>query len=373
MQIAIITLPLLGNYGGILQNYALQKFSKRLGHSVETIRFPLELKLPLWKKPLSYGKRFIKKYILHENCRILYEKWYNSTQPILIKHLQNFIDEYIDYRNVNHLSEIKENDYDAFIVGSDQVWRPAYSLKPITNAYLSFAKNWKRVKRIAYAASFGTNEWEYTKSQTTSCESLAQLFDAISVREDASIDLCNHFLHTQAVHVLDPTMLLCSDDYIQLFKKISNAEPRGQLLTYILDDTAEKNQIVQKAARYYGLKLYQANSRYEDRSAPLNERIQPPIEQWLKDFYDARLVITDSFHATAFAILFEKPFIVLRNNLRGLSRIESLLKIFGLENHFVCSPDMINGHNYAYSSKEITPILQTWRKKSESFLINNLQ
>lgn len=373
MRIAIITLPLIWNYGGILQNYALQKFSKRLGHSVETIRFPHGKKLPPWKKPLSYGSRFIKKYIIHKDCKILYEKWYNSTQPILTKHLQNFIDEYIDYRTVNHLSEIKESDYDAFIVGSDQVWRPAYSLKPITNAYLSFAKNWKRVKRIAYAASFGTDEWEYTKSQTESCEVLAQLFDAISVREENAVTLCNHFLHSQAVHVLDPTMLLCSDDYIQLFKKISNTEPRGQLLTYILDDTAEKKQIVQKAARYYGLKVYRANSRYNDISAPLNERIQPPIEQWLKDFYDAKLVITDSFHATVFSILFEKPFIVLGNNFRGLSRIESLLKIFGLENHFVCSSDMINGHNYAYSSKEISPILQAWRKKSESFLKNNLQ
>ena len=373
MKIAIITLPLLGNYGGILQNYALQRVIKQLGHSVETIRFPYKLKLPLWKQPIVYGHRCLKRYILHKNCRIFYEKWYNTTHPLLIKQMQDFVDEYINYRVVNHLSEISVNDYDAIIVGSDQVWRPAYSLKPITNAFLSFTKEWKDIRRIAYAASFGTDEWEYTHTQTKSCTSLLQLFHGVSVREVNAIKLCKQFLHHDAIHVLDPTMLLSKEDYIQLFQgRILNLMPRGQLLTYILDETDEKTQIVKKASNYYDFEVYRANSRYENCLAPLNERIQPSIEQWLKDFYDAKFVITDSFHATVFSILFGKPFIVLGNNQRGLSRIYSLLQTFGLENHIVSSSN-VSRQDYSFDSEQIDSILHGFREKSISFLINHLR
>lgn len=69
----------------------------------------------------------------------------------------------------------------------------------------------------------------------------------------------------------------------------------------------------------------------EDWSAPLAERIQPPVEQWLRGFMDAELVVTDSFHACVFSILFHKPFVVVGNKERGLARVKSLLKMFGLE------------------------------------------
>ena len=70
MRIAIITLPLHGNYGGILQNYALQTVLKRMGHTVETVVFPWELKQPMWRKPLAYSKRFIKKFVFRKNVHI---------------------------------------------------------------------------------------------------------------------------------------------------------------------------------------------------------------------------------------------------------------------------------------------------------------
>ena len=75
MRIAIITLPLLGNYGGILQNYALQTALKRMGHKVETIVLPWQLHQPLWRRLLAYGKRIVKKYALRRNAHIFYEEW----------------------------------------------------------------------------------------------------------------------------------------------------------------------------------------------------------------------------------------------------------------------------------------------------------
>ena len=369
MRIAIITLPLHGNYGGILQNYALQTVLKRMGHTVETITLPWELRQPLWRKPLAYGKRFIKKFVLRQNIHIFYEQWYNATRPLLLKNVWAFVGEQVVTRRVNRFADINENDYDVLVVGSDQIWRPIYSYRPITDAYLSFAKDWKNVRRIAYAVSFGTAEWEYTSGQTAQCAALVRLFDGVSVREDSAVKLCKEHLHCKAVHVLDPTLLLGAEDYIRLFADRPLAAPRGQLLTYVLDETPEKARIIQKVANRYQYEVYRVNSRYEDFMAPLEERVQPSVEQWLKDFYDARFVVTDSFHATVFSILFEKPFIVIANKARGLSRIDSLLKMFGLEEHVVSSlAELDLSRDYGFETGRVQEVLQARRQTAMEFL-----
>ena len=374
MKIAIITLPLHGNYGGILQNYALQTVLKRMGHTVETITFPRELKQPLWRKPLAYGKRFIQKFVFRRNVHIFYEQWYNATQLFQLRDVWNFIDNQIVTRTVSRFTYIHESDYDAFVVGSDQIWRPTYSYKPITEAYLSFARSWKDVRRIAYAVSFGTAKWEYTPEQTTQCAALVRMFNGVSVREYSAVKLCKEHLHCEAVHVLDPTMLLSIEDYKVLFADRLSEPPRGQLLTYILDETSEKKHIIQKLSGHYHYQVYRANSRYESSDAPLEERVQPPVEQWLKDFYDAKFVITDSFHATVFSILFGKPFIVIANKARGLSRIESLLKMFDLEEHVIASIaelDLRRGDDY--DKGRVREVLQTRRQEAMDFLGTMLQ
>ena len=374
MRIAIITLHLTGNYGGILQNYALQKVLTDMGHTVETVQVPWQWKLPLWRMPLSYGKRCLKKYVLRRDCRIFYEQWYNATHKDLIAQMQEFVKQHIRTRYVKSFSVLRKGDYDALIVGSDQIWRPKYSYKPITLAYLSFARHWKAVKRIAYAASFGTEEWEYTPEQTAQCASLAQLFDVVSVREKSAVSLCKEHFGVKAVHVLDPTMLLSVADYRCLFEgspRVHRAE--GQLLTYVLDASPAKDEMVKRIAAHYQYKPFRANSRLEEPDAPLEERKQPPVEQWLSDFYNAEFVVTDSFHATVFSILFGKPFVVIGNKERGLSRIYSLLEMFGLEKHIVYSiEDLDLKQDYEYDAQQVNERLRSARQESILFLQQSL-
>ena len=89
---------------------------------------------------------------------------------------------------MNDFNALNPNDFDAFIVGSDQVWRRLY-MPDIYREYLSFAEGWN-VRRISYAASFGTEEWEYSPLETTECRRLLQKFDAVSVREASGVSLC---------------------------------------------------------------------------------------------------------------------------------------------------------------------------------------
>ena len=328
MRIGILTLPLHINYGGILQAYALQTVLERMGHDaclIEERRWPL--RLPLWKAPLSYGKRILMNLTGHP-FPVFYEWKANRERPVVGQHTDKFVNKYIKRRIVENFSDITEGDYDAILVGSDQIWRPRYFLN-IGHAYLDFTKGWD-IRRIAYAASFGTDEWEYTPEQTEMCARLLKVFDAVSVREKSGVGLCREHFGVRAKHVLDPTMLLTADDYVKLFEAAGTPKSKGTLLCYILDETSEKTALVNKIAAERHLVPFRVNSKVENIMAPLSERIQPPVEQWLRGFYDAEFVVTDSFHACVFSILFNKPFIAIGNVNRGLSRFTSLLEIFEL-------------------------------------------
>ena len=371
MRIGILTLPLHTNYGGILQAYALQTVLERMGHDVcliEKKRQPL--RLPLWKAPLSYGKRIVKNLTGHP-YPICFERKVNREEPLVRQNTDKFVNKYIKRRFVDDFSEIGKDDFDAIVVGSDQVWRPKYFIDGIENAYLTFAKEWN-IKRIAYAASFGTDKWEYSSEQTTSCRRLLKNFDAVSVRESSAVTLCREHLGVDVKRVLDPTMLLSINDYMKLFDANGTPKSNGNLLCYIIDETPEKMSFVNKIAQERGLIPFRVNSKVENLIAPLQERIQPPVEQWLRGFYDADFVVTDSFHACVFSILFNKPFFVLGNEKRGLSRFSSLLGMFGMENLLVTNKDLNEKQNDIDWAR-VMSLLAEEKKKAINFLNENLQ
>lgn len=340
MKIGILTLPLHTNYGGILQAYALQTVLERMGHNVVVFDTPNKVFMPpLWKLPLSLIKRTLLK-CLGKGNRIFIEHYYNSINPIICQNIQPFIDNNIKRKEIRKFTDLKSKDYDAIVVGSDQVWRAIYfpmwgKKQSIQNAFLSFTQHWN-IKRISYAASFGTDDWEYTEQQTADCRKLLQSFAAVSVRERPGVYLCQKYFHLKAIHVLDPTMLLSKDDYVSLYEKSKTPKSPGTLLNYVLDDTQELRFVVNKIAVLKQLIPFSVNNPFEnDETKPLDSRVKQSVETWLRGFADADFVITDSFHACVFSIIFKKQFLVVGNKGRGMSRFTSLLKMFGLEDRLV--------------------------------------
>ena len=339
MKIGIITLPLHTNYGGILQAYALQTVMQRMGHDVRIIDYDSmkPLRLPLWKMPLAYSKRIVKN-LIGRPTPIFFEQKVNRETPVIRQHTNRFIDKYLRRFVIEDFNQIRETDFDAFVVGSDQVWRPRY-FEPmfrtdITDAYLGFAKDWDII-RLSYAASFGVDTWEYNSRQTENCKELLKLFKGVSVREDSAVELCRKFYGIDAVHVLDPTMLLTLEDYISLIDVARPPQSDGELLTYILDVTEEKSKFIKDVSAKTSYKTFSVIAQSTDFNTEVSMRIQPPLESWLKGFMDAKIVITDSFHACVFSILFRKPFLAIVNEGRGASRFRSLLGLFGLEDRIV--------------------------------------
>ena len=381
MKIGILTLPLHTNYGGILQAYALQTVLERMGHNVEVIDKSRYRFLPFYKKPFIYVCRILLKVFLRKNIKIQLEKYYNECidrDKITQIYTRPFIDKYIHQKHIEKFSEIKQNDFDAIVVGSDQIWRTIYAnlfFQSTSAAYLDFAQKWDNLKRIAYAASFGTDHWEYSKENTKKCSNLIGLFNAVSVREKNGISLCCENLnYKSAIQVLDPTLLLDASDYERLFRQNMNNKKKGSLFCYILDLNERKNSIIKKYEQKYKLKAFHVNSRVDDWNAPMEERIQPPVEEWLRGIADADFVITDSFHACAFSIIFKKQFLVIGNEKRGLSRFTSFLDMFDLKDRLIADKtpnDNLKCHEINYD--EVYKKLNMLRSVSFEFLKNNLQ
>lgn len=322
MRINILTQPLYLNYGGILQNYALQEVLRRMGHETLTLNVPPRApgKNVVWKDLIKSGINLYKK------VKGIYPYPYLSPYKNFVrqhefsKPLGKFIEDHIAKVDVNApFTSQTATDYpaDAWIVGSDQVWRPWCS-PYIENCFLDFIPD-DGTKRIAYAASFGTDKWEISPEKTEIIEPLAKKFDDISVREDSGVKLAKEYLNVDTTHVLDPTLLLSAEDYMALIPKEFLKKDGLKLTTYILDPNPEKVKEVKKMEKQFRFKAKKAGKMHKERLES--------VEEWLADFVTADYIITDSFHGTAFSIIFDKPFKVLNNPLRGNARIESLLSL----------------------------------------------
>lgn len=357
MKIGIITLPLHTNYGGILQAYALQTVLERMGHEVEILEEPLENKRASLKR---YIRRVLKKCIGKRSI-INYEGFMRKWQPKVAIDIDEFINTYIHRRIVKY-NTLREGEYDAFVVGSDQVWRPSYN-QHLEKAFLDFTEEWKDVKRIAYAASFGTDEWEFTNEQTELCKKLVQKFDFVSVREDTAVNLCKEHLGIVATHVLDPTLLLSADDYQKLIGELKISDT-PYMFSYLLDESEEKINILNDVSNKLNLpvkKIKLEKDISKISMSRLKSLIYPSVQEWLASFAQADFVVTDSFHGTVFSIIFNKPFVVLPNKGRGVARFESLLKVVGLENR-IFSEYLISDNLYEDFPYQINNVLL---KKSE--------
>ena len=313
MKIGIITQPLLNNYGGILQNYALQEVLRNLGHNPITIDYIP--KTPLWNFFKSIIKTFILRVVGKNISFSLNRKFWGDRKEIFSLFVNKYISKtksVFNYRNIKKL-----DDFDMFIVGSDQIWRPKFIPYIEKDVFLDFCKYDKKLKRVAYAISFGSNQWEFSPEQTEICSMLAKKFDAISVREESGVNLCKEHFGVDATWVLDPTLLLARKDYDLLCKEIP--VEKGSLVAYVLDmnDSIYSMCVSVAKERSLSLKIMSADAGAEKT-----------IPEWLAMFRDASYVVTDSFHGTVLSIIFGKEFKCLYNKKRGSARFDSLLKLY---------------------------------------------
>lgn len=362
------------NYGAVLQAAALENVVKGKGFTVKHIDF---ISSPEKKtNPISIAKKISKQIGLTKLIKTILGK------KIVIKHdvsnhevFENFRKAWINRTKRFDSLESLQNErlvFDAVIVGSDQVWRPAmYNRRNDYKVYfLSFLPS--TCKKISYAASFGVDYWEVTdKSVTSDIASLVHHFDAVSVREESGISICKNIFQKDSTHVLDPTLLAGTDffDTIIASEVKIDSTPK-QIVYYKLD----VDDIFTSNIEQFGLyNNKEVTNIYYNRVG--NKFSYYTVGQWLSNIKESEIVITDSFHCVCFCILYHKDFICCVNESRGLSRLKSLLMMLGIEDR-ICSSD----DNFIETYKRLRPIdytkvdeiLSNERVLSEGFLINNL-
>lgn len=376
MKIGILTLPLHTNYGGILQAYALQQTLYSLGHEVVVVNLPIPW--PGKKERIKeLSKRLVKKYLLFKKVPLrawptLKEKETISQNitPFIRKNLK-----VVECPDKNNLLKLTlDEGIEGYIVGSDQVWRPAYSIS-VSSFFLDFLKDFK-LKRISYAASFGVDTWPFTNEESEKFGKLLDNFNAISVREDSAVSLCKTNWDIKPELVLDPTLLLNPEDYKKVFNLKSETE-ESKLMVYILDKSQEKKNIIDKIFELVELPVQEVMAKekfWNAGSKGIEKCIVPPISDWIAGFRDAGFVVTDSFHGMVFSILFRKPFVCIGNKHRGITRFTSLLKLLKLEDRLIYSLADLNEDKIKdpIDYRQVDSIREQEREKSLLFLSNAL-
>ena len=337
MKIGILTQPLNRNYGGVLQAWALQQILIRMGHYPEIISRTFGM-------PELNGYRLIRNFVsftksIVVNCyhlkRIRYirspfKRDYNPRTPEYCdnKFVKfNIVNTPKIYSDSEFDEWLNNHDYDAFIVGSDQVWREEFSPR-IESFFLDFLDGRDNIRKISYSASFGIEEHFISQTKLKNCVNLLKKFDAVSVREDSGLRILrNVFDRKDAIKVLDPTLLLNSLDYLALIN-VKDKTNNNHIAGYILDNSIEKRQIIKDLSVELNLPVNLMTDNYGGKK-------MSTISQWLANIAHADFVITDSFHGCVFSIIFNKPFIAIGNLERGLDRFNSLLESLNLSNRLI--------------------------------------
>ena len=185
-------------------------------------------------------------------------------------------------------------------------------------------------------------------------------FDYISVREISGIDLCKKEFEIKVESVVDPTLLLNKDQYNELIDSEVSLFQKPTLITYILDHNKSKSNLVTLISKSLTLAQFHL---YPKRKKIWSYFIR--VEKWLGAFRDCDFVITDSFHGTVFAIIYNKQFITIANKERGLTRFTSLLNLFNLSSRLVFMSDQIDINKLINDRIDFKPINGLVKKEQE--------
>lgn len=373
MKLAVITWYHYRNYGTALQAAALTTVLRGLGHEPQMIRY----------KPCSYfrtlpdysvsafGKRVYRR-IKNRREESIGERFCDEHKDLLFESFLNTYIQFTDPCTTKSDLERLNDQVDAFVCGSDQIWSPLV-FNP--KYYLDFVHD--PIKKIAYAPSIGVEEIEdqYVKAEITK---LLNQFGSLSVREEAGQKLIKELTGKDSSVVLDPTLLLTSQQWEEQFGLKQQNVEKPYLLVYMLGNNPEHWKAASETATHLGLALRIIPVYKNDlsRVGCITDPVGP--EEFLELIQSATYVCTDSFHGMIFSLQFHRPFTVFarfkKSDARNQnSRVMNLLNMVGMHSRLMAGnnwnaiadaePDFIHADS----------VLDKMRGKSMHFLATALQ
>lgn len=319
-KIKIITIHCIHNFGSVFQSYGLVEYLRGQGYDASLIDY----RPAYYKKGRNVIRRFIS-IALNPFSQIKQSKKY-----------QSFIDDEIPktrkvYHNLQELSELKDENA-VFIAGGDQIWNSFHPCGRDDSYKLMFVRD---RKKIAYGTSMGRNS--FSEEELKSIAEKIKDFDSIGLREQSTVTMLQPFTPVNVYHAADPVILLDKEHYMPF---IGNErlirEP--YMLMYLANKSIVLDRIVEKVSNVRGLKIVHVCGSSKKCKCDYFLKSTGP-KDLLNLIYYADFVVSASFHATLFSLLFNKQFCTLLPEAGTNTRIEDLLAFYSLSERIVKSEE----------------------------------
>ena len=318
MNITLITLHRAENYGSVLQTFALQNKLEELGHDVIIMDYYPErfTKKGLLKRLKDKSPRFKNPLFLLAAKMLIYPSYLRKGLVF-----GRFLHKYLKLSDVffatNEEAKGKFEDADAYCTGSDQVWNSHWNEGVEKALFLDFVPKNKLV--FSYAASIGLSDLPECEKDIT--RQLLDKYEFISVRENTGVEIIKRLGREDVVQSLDPTLLMTKEEWDNYTDDCY--KQKEYILTYNLHHDPEIDKYAQALSKKYHIPVYNISYNWHDIIRRGKLQWCPSVEGFL------RFVIADSFHATVFSIVFERPFVTITPEVAS-SRISSLLTMLEL-------------------------------------------
>lgn len=343
-KIGIATIVRVNNYGAELQAFATQRKLSLMGYDSELIdyRYYKAWNFKDSKMSASLLPKSSKEKIIYWTKYRLINAIAECVLPLFVKPVKRRINRFESFHKKNSvfsrlyasMDDLYQNppQYAVYMTGSDQVWNPSAS-SSIEPYFLTFAPTGK--KKIAYASSFGIVA--INNSLKDRFGKWLRAYDDIAVREDSAVALVKELSGKDATWVIDPTLLLTKKEWMSVAEAYPGM-PSRYVLVYDLSNSISIDKLALKIGKKYDVPVYRICKRAYgmDKKIGIINILDAGPAEFVSLIANAKYVVTNSFHGTAFSINFGVSFFtVLSNKKKNNSRIESLLGLVKLKNRII--------------------------------------
>ncbi len=349
MRVGILNVQWLNNYGSILIAYCMQKKLDMLGVDNEIIDFrpyPLNKngEIPSVHKEEKESARG-----KIEKCDAFRREHLRRSAPLI------------------GIEGADKLDYDAFIVGSDTVWTPLRINDVEAKMYYMDFLEGREARRIIWAASIGSEDKSDLDMMRSHLNKRLKNYDYISVRERETAMFVQTLTDKPVYNVMDPALMLDVEDYNEILPGTTFPGEK-YIYAFLFDDLNGGYDTINELSGKTGLKVV-CDAKHKERinNILLDTSNDGPGE-FVERIKNAEYVITDSYHAAVFALLWRKPFVCYTRIGSGI-RARNLLENLGLPQRFLLGDDM--GTDLLMTNIDYDDVFlkrDAWREKSEEFL-----
>ena len=365
-KIAIITLHRVRNYGSVLQTYATQKVLSDLNTDPVIIDYYRkdQKKEDLLDNTINISGVFNRNFLTRIIGKIVLKKTIDNQLRVYSSFLDNNIK--LTDKKYYSFNELEENPpvADIYLTGSDQVWNSTWN-KGIDKAYfLEFVPKGKR--RVAYAASIGKEKLDEEEKEIT--KEMLEKYEFIGVRESSAKEIINDLgIKKNVEHVLDPTLLLNKKEW-EKFEVDIPEKGKDYILVYQLNSrNKEFDRYVKNLSKNKKIKVIRVSNQGYQKIKYGKFKNCPTVEEFISYFINAKYIVTDSFHATAFAINFNKQFVDIFPP-KFSKRLQSILDLTGLQDRKIEDFNNFDIIEKKIDYTKVNKIMEDERKKSIEFL-----